>query len=63
MISQLIKKRRYTEEVERVISYYTELNKHQPVYTYYLTAEEMAKKIAEMVKPVSDCHRLKPQGA
>ncbi len=62
MINPLAKRKRYTEEVERSISYYTSLNEKQPVHTYYLTPDEMDIKIYEMMNEKPNCHQLKLKG-
>lgn len=54
--------KRYTEEVERSISYYTWKNAHQPVHTTYLSPEDMEKKIKEMVEEKPNCHKLRLGG-
>lgn len=54
--------KRYTEEVERSISYYNKVNEHQPVHTIYLSVKDMEKKIKEMTDPHYTCHRLRLEG-
>lgn len=54
--------KRYTEEVERSISYYTWKNAQQPVHTTYLSKDEMEKKIIEMTEEKPNCHKLRLGG-
>lgn len=46
----------YTQEVERSIKYYNELNQNQPVHTRQMTYEEFEDVFGK--KPES-CHKLK----
>ena len=49
----------YTQEVERSIKYYNELNQNQPVHTRQMTHEEVEDAFGK--KPES-CHKLKLPG-
>lgn len=49
----------YTQEVERSINYYNELNQNQPVHTRQMTHEEFEAVFGK--KPES-CHKLKLLG-
>lgn len=49
----------YTQEVERSIKYYNELNQNQPVHTRQMTHEEFEDAFGK--KPES-CHKLKLPG-